>query len=243
MSTGNYSYIGRGPVLLGLVGQAIRDIGNSSELKIGIEEETIDLENYDNAAGGVADSATWIKKVKVSFTIHNISPANLAMAYLGSASSVASGNVVGESHKAWKDSFVPLNHINPTSVVVNVGGSPKTLNTDYVVNSMGLYIPANSSIADEADITVDYAHGAEEVVEALTGTVKDYTIIFQGMNTSKQGRTRIVRLHRVKLSPASESALKSKEFAGMALTGVLLPDTSQPVGKSQYFREIIETAA
>ncbi|MBF0424125.1 MAG: hypothetical protein HQL73_14165 [Magnetococcales bacterium] len=243
MAIKKYTYVGRGKILMGLVGAAIRDIGVFEDLKVALEEETHELENFETIAGGVVESVSWIKKAKVSFTLHELTRDNLALASLGMASAVPQGATTNETHKAWKDSYIPLNHIKPTVTSVKVGGADKAAGTDYIVNSMGLYIPAGSSIDDGEEITVGYSYPAQEVVEAMTATNKVYTIIFQGANLAQDGRARIVHMYKVKLSPASELALVTKDIGKLPMIGVLLADDSQPQGKSQYFKEMLESAA
>ncbi|MBF0422637.1 MAG: hypothetical protein HQL73_06565 [Magnetococcales bacterium] len=243
MGLKKYTYAGRGKLLMGLYGGAIRDIGIFEELKLSLEEETQELENFEDIAGGVAESVSWVKKVKVSFSIHELTRDNLALASLGTASVVAAGTVTDEAHKAWKGSYVPLKYIKPTITSVKVGNAEKDAGADYVANASGLYIPPASSIADDADIAVSYSYPAQEAVEAMTATNQVYTMIFQGANLAQDGRSRIIHMYKVKLSPASELALVTKELAKVAMTGVLLADDSQPTGKSRYYKEILEAAA
>ncbi|MBF0422781.1 MAG: hypothetical protein HQL73_07295 [Magnetococcales bacterium] len=242
----DWAYKGRGSVMMGLAsGGPIVAVGNTSDLKISIENQTEELEDFQSPSGGTAAMATWVKKASVSMNIHNISPENLARAYLGSTETVASASVTSEVHVAHKDAHVILEHIKPSAVTVKSadGATTYTVDTDYTLTDTGLYIPPGSDITNAASIKVDYSHIKEAVVEALVQTAKEYVVVFSGVNTAQDGRLRIVRLFKVRFHPASETALLTGNFAGINLTGVLIKDTSQPDGKSPYFREILEAAA
>ncbi len=246
MATQNYAYKGRGSVLMGLIPSGpVMEVGNTEELKISIESETEELEDYESPAGGTAATSTWIKRVTVSLKLRNISPENLAKAYLGAVSAISGATISAANHTAYKGAHIVLDHIKPGSVVVTNQAESTTyvVGTDYTVTNTGIYIAPNSNIGDASVIRVAYTHGNEQVVEALTSASQEYKIVFSGHNTAQSGRARVVILHRVRLSPASESALITGSFAELDLTGTLIKDASQPSGKSQYFKEILEPAA
>lgn len=245
MTTQDYSYKGRGSVLLGLAdGGPLLPIGNTEELSIAIDSETDELEDFESPSGGIAASSTWIKKTTMSMTIRNLSPENMAKAYLGSAEAVTSGSVTNEEHKAYKGGYIIFKHIKPTSVVVKSadGNTTYAENTDYTVTPSGILIKTNGGIDDGDTIKVNYSHGAENVIEAMTSSAKEYKIVYLGANTARDGRERRVTMHRVRLSPAAEVSLVTSNWGELKLTGTLIKDASQPNGKSQYFQDIFEPA-
>lgn len=97
------SYIGKGTISVGG-----NPIGNCSKVTMSIEEETKELMDYENPGGGVLDSVSRIKSVKMTMECSNFSAANLALATRGTA---ASGTVqaLTESSAEYAISFDGLN--------------------------------------------------------------------------------------------------------------------------------------
>ncbi|MBF0164835.1 MAG: hypothetical protein HQM01_10110 [Magnetococcales bacterium] len=309
MSLSQFHYTGAGPVEIGLASGAgpIAAVGNTPSLNVSIDEETETLEDFDSPAGGVADSVTRIKSCKIGLTLNALSPANLAMAVLGSASSVAAGSVTGEEVTAWKGGRLLLEHGMPDSASMvisskdgdeaatwtsttacatgvyrvptisnghyykcvtggttgatqptwptaggtvtdggvtwrDMGTIVKVSGTDYTVDVLGPTMTAIATIEDGRPVLVDYTHNTQSVVEAMTNSGREYTVVFKGMNTAKGDRLRAVIFHRVRFSAAKKIDLKTKKFDGLDLTGEVLK-SEQGVGRSAYYREIHEEAA
>jgi hypothetical protein len=81
---------------------------------------------------------------------------------------------------------------------------------------------------------VAYTHaGVASRVKALTGTAQEYVIRFEG-KSQFDNKAQIATLHRAKPGIAAALSLIGTDVAQLALTGALLPDSSQPAGESQY---------
>lgn len=233
------TFMGKGKTYLTVFGQNnYQRIGNTSKMTLAIEEETKELLDYENAGGGIADSVTRIKGVTAQFSIHNLNATNLAIAIFGSASAVNAGTVTNEAVTAKKGALVRLQHVSPTSVVVtdSTGSTTYNAGTDYTVTGAGLIIPDTSTINDGSTILVDYNYGAQNVIEALTTSGLEYSIVLDGINEADSGKACVVDLWRVRFSPAKAIDLIADEFGVLDLEAKLLADESQPSGKSKYFR-------
>ncbi|MBF0273472.1 MAG: hypothetical protein HQL98_15595 [Magnetococcales bacterium] len=306
MSLSNHHYTGAGPVEIGPADGSgpIVAVGNTPDLTIAIDDETENLEDFDSAAGGVADSVTRVKSCKLNLAMSVISAANLAIATLGAASVVAAGSVINEEVVAWKGGRLVLQYALPeeASVVVTTkdgsgagvwedvtayvagsylkptvtnghyykcvtGGTSgasepvwpingatvtdgtvvwrdlgtiiKTAGTDYTVDPLGPVMTPAAAIEDGRPLLVAYSYGAQNVVEAMTQTGREYTVIFRGMNTAKGDRLRAVIFHRVRFTAAKKIDLKTKKFAQLDLVGEVLK-SDQGAGRSAYYREIHE---
>ncbi|WP_313308771.1 hypothetical protein [Stutzerimonas nitrititolerans] len=82
----NYAYMGKGIVsLTPEAGGAAVDVGNVSALNFNINENIIRLPNYRTAGGGTYAQVNRIESVEFTATLHDLSPANLAMVLFGTA--------------------------------------------------------------------------------------------------------------------------------------------------------------
>lgn len=82
----NYAYMGKGIVsLTPEAGGAAVDVGNVSALNFNINENIIKLTNYRTAGGGTYAQVNRIESVEFTATLHDLSPANLAMVLFGTA--------------------------------------------------------------------------------------------------------------------------------------------------------------
>lgn len=87
----NYAYMGKGIVTLeeeGSAGGAV-DVGNASSLAFNINENIIKLKSSRGAGGGTYAQVNQIDSVEVSMTLHDLSPANLAMVLFGESTEAA----------------------------------------------------------------------------------------------------------------------------------------------------------
>lgn len=97
------SYIGKGSVSVGGIA-----IGNCSKLTMSIEEEVKELMDYEEPGGGVLDSVSRIKSVKMTMECSNFSASNLALATRGEATAGVV-QALTESAQEFAISFAGLN--------------------------------------------------------------------------------------------------------------------------------------
>lgn len=238
----NYSYIGNGQVYLrnraGTTGPL--PIGNVSALSFGVEEETIELQDFRTGGGGLYNSVSRVSNMTFSADLHDLSPENLAMALRGESSTVASGAIVDEVHTAKDDALVRTTYLpDQTTIVVkdNTGATTYVEDTDYTTNGAGIVVLSTGAIADGATIKISYTKLAAVKVETLTKVGQEYELIFVGLNEASSGKPAVVQAYKVRPTPASELALIGGEFATLTITGSVLADTSVVgSGLSQYLK-------
>lgn len=241
----DYSYLGAGKTYLREWGSAapFLEIGNASAVNLGVTEQAITLRDHTKPGGGTYNEVKRIESVDLNITMHDLSPQNLARAFLGSTSSHAGATITAEEVVAYKGGFMALEHV-PASItsVAGPSGSPSySEGTDYEFRDGGIYIPEGSTIADPvagaANLEVTYETEDQDTVQAITASAKDYEVVFVGLNEARSGKPARVTVHRVKFGPAQALALVSAdEHAALEVTGKVQADTSKTgTGISQYF--------
>lgn len=233
--------LGSGKVYGRLYGSAspLAEIGNVSALEFGVDEDVKKMPDYTKAGGGTYAQVNRINSVSVSLTMMDLNAANIARALFGGADSVTAGNATAEAHTAYKGGLIRLSNPAPTTVVVKDGTGTTTYvaGTDYEVRPEGIYIISTGSIADAAAVTIDYAFGAYDVIQALTTGAPEIEMSFGGINEADSGNPVLVDAWRVKLGATKKLGLIGTDFAELAVEGELLKDvTKTGAGISQYMR-------
>lgn len=245
----DYSYIGSGNIYLREYGSAAPfvDVGNCSALTISPQEEERTLADYTKPGGGTRAEVRRLTGVEVAYTFHDFSPANFERALRGESTTVAGGTATDETVVAYKGGFTPLAKI-PTAITTVEpagGGTAYTVNTDYVLQDGGIYIPSGSSITDPvggaANIQVTYTYGAQKKVEALVNGNVQYEMLFVGLNEARSSKKTRVTIHKVSAGVLQQMALIGDDFGAGEVTGKALSDTTKSgAGISQYMTIEIE---
>lgn len=239
------SYIGKGSVYIARPGKALIKIGNSSKLEFSIDEEKKEQPDFENPGGGVADSVSRIKSVKLALTVLKLSPENLALALRGTTGAGAGGAVDKEPHAGVlagglvvfaksQDLTKPLTVTDGEAVdpVIYQEGR------DYVRRRAGIEIVAvadGGTIVDKSDIDASYTALSAVTVEALTNTGEEIRLVFDGINEAN-GKPVFVDAFRVKPGAAKGWSLIGDDFASLEIEADVLKDDSKTgVGISQYF--------
>ena len=161
-----------------------RFLGNVDTFTFSVTAES--AKHYD-MTGGVKEQD---RDVPVStdrsatFTTDDVSPANMALTLLGSASAVSIGSASGqtETFNAVEQGLtyqIGMSVANPAgiqkiaSVVVKVGSTAKTITTDYTVDTDTgrVYIVPGGTITDGANITVEYDRLASTQTRVVSGSI------------------------------------------------------------------------
>jgi hypothetical protein len=231
---------------LGVAAQPYLAVGNA-QASLAITEETQELPDYTNPAGGNACSVRDVSGVELTLTMYDFDKKNLALAVFGTSSSPAGGAVVAEAVSAFVDGITPLAHI-PTvgTVVVKNGATTYVENTDYTVTGGGFTVIAGSALATAAAggggtppkiaVTVDYNYAIADVVEALTTSGKTFAMMVECRNKAADGKYEVFRLHKVQFGPTAGLPIISREFGSFEVKAELLADTTQGAGTSQFFK-------
>ena len=238
------SYIGKGEVFIqkrGTAGAKMVPIGNCSALKFGIAEDKKELKDYTRTGGGLLDSVTTIKSVTASMSVSNLSPENLALATRGTTSAVASATVTDEAHAdILLGSLIRLAKVPDVTATVTVkkGATVIASAGNWEINGAGLWIAAApADLLANDDITVSYTALAGDVVQALTTSNEEYTLIFSGLNEARSGKPVIVTVHRLKFRPAASLDWIADDFGQLEMSADVLADaTVTGSGLSKYLK-------
>ncbi len=233
-------YLGAGQVYARAEGvaAALAPIGNVSELKLAIDEESKELTDYTHGGGGTYAEVKRVKGVTVTATLHDLNKTNLARALYGDNASVIGGTVTDEAKIAYQGGLIRLAHPSPTSVVVtnDAGTTTYVAGTDYEVRQEGVFI-LGGAIADGTPVKIDYAYAGYDVVQALTKSGLVLEMSFGGVNEADSGKPVVVDLFRVSLGAAKEISLIGDDFASLQLEGKLLVDASKTgAGISRFLK-------
>lgn len=249
-----YAYLGAGKVKMREVGAAepLIFVGNVSALTFGAQLDSKTLRDFTQPGGGVYAKVDRTSEVTVNMTVHDLDAKNLARASGGAASSRAAGTVTSEQVVAYKGGTTPLS-VPPSAIttVTGVGGTPPTYvaGTDYIITPGGIEIPTGSSIpapvGGAANIAVTYANTAQQVMQAMVNSGREFELLFEGLNEAEQDLPVIVHAYRVKFAPAQAINFISDDFAALELTGTALPDANKTgTNISRYWKAtVVEPAA
>lgn len=235
-----------GQVYARLVGAAapMQTIGGVEVLELAIEEEKKKQQDYSRGGGGTRAQVSRVKGVTMKATLQDLNPINLARAVFGNASEVAAATITGEAHTAFKGGLIPLAHIKPTTVVLKTAGeTPATIAMagNYEVRPEGLFIFDDADdITDPLAVTVDYAHGGYDLIQALTQAAPILEMRYAGVNEAMSGAECVVDLFRVQLGPTNGLGLINDDFATLQVEGeVLMDPTKSGAGISRFFRQLM----
>jgi hypothetical protein len=140
----DYSYIGSGKLSLREIGASLGfiEVGNCSALNFAVTEDVKELKDFTQPGGGTYNEVRRISAVEMSFTAHDVSPANLARATLGGSTAVASSSVSGEAVTVYPGQYSPFANMHaatpaPTLVPAQASAAARVNTTAY---ALGVYI-------------------------------------------------------------------------------------------------------
>lgn len=194
-------------------------IGNASAFAVNAELTEIKVPNYLTIGGGSECTTSWIDSASAAITSLCLNATNFARAWTGDLTA-KTGTTVAISGKAFAaDSFIPyvdasgnpITNVTTSSVTVTGLG---TAGTDYIVKQNGLYIPETSTLnfASPISFTGSVTHSGYSVVELLTSTGKEFSLVYDGVNRFG-GTPFSLQLYRVKMKPVSGIPLIGVEAA------------------------------
>lgn len=222
----------------GKQGAALLPVGNA-EFSITQEMAEITQQNFQSL-GGNACSVSYMDSMTLETILHCLSPENLALAFLGSATKLTPTSVEDESHEVNAvGELVPFLHAPDKThpiVVTNEGGIiTYTAGEDYEVTNAGIKILDGDIVLGE-NILVNYVYGANYRVDAATMSQKEFYVVFDGVNVGEDGEIPVVlKFYKVKFAPTDTFALISADsFASLNVNGEVLRDDSVTTG-SKFF--------
>lgn len=240
----DYSYLGSGSILIREYGSAnpLVTLGNCSALTFSPQEDVKNLNDFTQPGGNKRNEVRRLTGVDISFTFHDFSAANFAIGLRSSATDITAGTATAEEVAAWKGGYTKLEKIaTAITTVTNMAGSTTyDAGDDYELRDGMLYIPSTSSITNPVsgaeNLKVTYSYGAQQKVEALVSSNKQYELVFVGLNEAQSGKR--VRVHAYKVSGGvlQEMAVIGEDFGAGQVNGALLSDSTRSgAGISQYF--------
>lgn len=241
MSTITQSYIGKGSVYLARANAGLIKIGQTSKVDFSVDEEKKELADNENPGGGVADSVSRIKSVKIGLTVHRLSPENLGIALRGSTATQSAGAVADEEHLSVRPGgLVPFVKTPDPAVAIVVKNDAGTVTytegVDYLITRAGIVVTDGGGIAEGSNISVSYTALKTMSVEALTATGQEMRFFFDGINEAN-GLPMQVEAFRIKPGVAKGWSLIGDDFAGLEIEADVLKDEARTgSGLSQYFR-------
>jgi len=234
MATQERSFMGKGPVYIGLYAAATDElvpIGNCTQLEVSFDQEEISQADYTTAGGGTRNKVTRVNDVTGSLTMTDFTSANLALALRGTAVEQTVATVTDEAHGTTgvDGSFVPFDfQYDPAEAVTvtKADATPCVEGTDYTLGNAGIIIVGTGNI-DATGILVNYTKAAGEILEALTSSALEYRVVYDGINEAQGGKPFTVEMYRVKFSPVQGLGFIGDGFGEMPLEFTALTDTTK----------------
>ncbi|MBB5204403.1 hypothetical protein HNQ51_001717 [Inhella inkyongensis] len=229
-----------GVVYARLLGSAapLQSIGGIAELILNVEEEIKKQKDFSRGGGGNRAQVNRIDSVTMSAKLQDLNPVNLARVVFGNTAAVVSSTVTGEAVTGYKGGLIKLAHLNPSVVVLKKAAVTIAAAGNYEVRPEGLFVlDSATGITDGDALTVDYAFGGYDVIEALTEAAPTLEMLFAGVNEAMEGAANTVELHRVKTGALKSWGLINDDFAELDIEGeVLLDPTKTGAGTSKFFK-------
>lgn len=164
------------------------------------------------------------KTATLNVTLDEWLPSNLVLGLYASPVSIVTGTVTAEPLPASLKvgEYVRLDHPFVSTLVLNSGGTPLVLNTDYRLES-----PAGGIIeilaAQATAPTAAYSYEAAQTLTMFTAKPPERWLFLDGINT-ETGAPVLVDLYRCKFNPVGELGLIHEEYGSLPLTGTVLYD-------------------
>lgn len=231
----DYSYLGSGSILIREFGSAapLVSMGNCSALTFSPQEDVKSLLDFTQPGGNKRNEVRRLTGVDMSFTFHDYGSSQFAIGLRSAATPITAGTATDEPAVAYKGGYTKLAKIAKTITTVEPagGGTAYTAGTDYELRDGMLFIPSTSTIAapvaGAANIDVTYAYDAQEKVEALIASNKQYELVFVGLNEARSGKRVRVVAHKVSGGVIQEIAVLGEDFGSGQISGALLSDSTK----------------
>lgn len=250
----NYT-LGRGRVYFsrfkpgGQIPEGFRYIGNTPEVNLNIESETLDHYSSDEGIREKDDSVPLEVNRTGSLVTDNIDPANVALFFFGSTTQEATSAASGI---AWSVPDIKAGHTykigstpsNPTGAfgivsspapVVEVGATPCVQGTDFEIDYDAgtiTFLEGSLVAVEGADVDVTYATAANTRSRVISGSEPvEGAMMYRTKNPKGEDCT--FYFPYVKVSPNGDYALKGDEWQQIPMSLEIL----KPVGLEAIYRD------
>lgn len=225
----------------------LRWLGNVSTFKLTQQEDTVERNESYSGSRSPNRRLTKATKCESQIIFDEFTNDNLALALLGSITTVAAGSAVTDwlaPTGAIVGSVIALPDKNVSAVVVTDStGTPKPLvaGTNYSLDAVAGTIEILDITTGGAflqPLKIDYTPGAVKVVGAFKTVSQEVYLRFNGINTDDGSRC-IVDVFRNRLSPTKERNFISDDYQDFELTGTVLRDATRLSSSAggQYYSE------
>ena len=205
-----------------------RDVGNASVFEVSFSQDLKTLRDFQDPAGGIADSAVRLDIASGQIDLREFNVANLALALWGTTAALNTTAITGEAgHFIKVNTFMPTNRLINTSVApVLKKGATVILTADYTVSKAGITFNSTvTTVADGDAITIDYTPVASADVQALINTAPNVSIMFEGVN-AVTGKYSSVKIYKAKLGVPQNIGLIGEDFGTLSLNFTAQKDTT-----------------
>ena len=213
-------------------------VGDCDKVDISTTQKFDDIEESQSGNRNVAAHIPIGTTMAVKVNMLYLSRDNLAIAYMGTATGPVTGaTITAEAVTLYNNAVTPLANPGVSAVTVSVG----TLGTDYTINATSGFItvlpgsiavPAGPGVAATVNYTFATYAG---IVEAFTKQITEYFLVVEGLNTANGSAPFLGYFYRVSINLAKMLAMIDSKHAMLEVDGMLLPDLTAPVGRSQWF--------
>jgi hypothetical protein len=218
-----------------------RYIGNTPEIALTSESESLD--HFDSDAGvKEKDKSVLLSLNRTgSFVTDQISPANLALFFLGTESitSVAAVTdathaitdvVTGQRYQIGANPSAPAGVRNVSGVTVVKGATPLILNTDYTLDAASggiTFLDSSATVNDGDDLTVTYDLVASENNTIVTGASASINGSLYYLSNNPEGAQFDYFWPKVTLKPDGDVQLKGDDWQQISFTFEILKKDDQ----------------
>ena len=211
---------------------ALLPVGYCSEAMMAVDYDETDIPNTATLEGGNVAKDRRPKSAKLTLTLNQLKPSNLAMAWGGAVSDDTTVTpIAGEAVKGIKGGFSPLAHLCDVSGAFSVtaasGGTTYTSGTDYILSAGGVFFPEATTIAEGASLHVDYVPLANSRLEALINPGQRVAIVIDGMNAVTK-KPAVLNIYKASVASGGDLGVVSTKPGELKLNCEVLLDLSQP---------------
>lgn len=235
----NQYFKGRGTAKLAMldadgVPLGYRRVGNCPEMKLEATVETSEHEESESGYDLTDLKFTTKKKLKVTFTLEDLSEENLALAMHGA---ITKDEGTGAFTKTLTGPFIAglgykFGNVGYKITTITDSDSVPTVipASDYTVDADGT-VAFNDPSAYTAPFLVEGTKAASTSISLLGASAPIVALLINGMNTLDNNAPLVVSLSRLYIDPASGGIdLFGKEIGKLQITGECLYDPNDVTG-------------
>lgn len=220
----------------------LRLLGNVEEMTISTTDETVDKYSSVEANSPLLASVPVRRTVELVLTLSEWQAANLALALMGNEATVAQSSGTAATvtlADVKKGRAYEIGAYRVTNVVVKVGASTKTLNTDYTLDATFgvITILASGGILDDDDVVVTYDKPAKTISKVQGGAAGAIKGALRFYSDNLSGPNYRLAVWKCSVIPEGETGFISDEFGNYQLRLKVLDDSVNHPGEGLYTLE------